>query len=57
MYYKKVKQIKEDLVKYPHMDPKVLKEFKKIFKKTFLNYDQLENITPEVRPLRKLNGL
>ena len=56
MYYKKVKQIKYDLIKNPDMDPKVLKQFKKIFKKTFLNYDQLENITPEVRPLRKLNG-
>lgn len=38
------------------MNPKVLRLFKKLFKKTFMNYNAVESITPEYRPLRKLKG-
>lgn len=54
MYFKKVREIKHNLKTNPHMNPKVLKLFKKIFKETFLNYDAVEHITPEYRPFRKL---
>ena len=56
MYEKKVLEIKETMRKNPEMNSNALRLFKKIFKNTFMNYDAIEYITPEVRPLRKLKG-
>lgn len=56
MYINKVSEIKHNLSTNSHMNPKVLRLFKKLFKKTFMNYNAVESITPEYRPLRKLKG-
>ena len=52
----KLKKIKEDIIKHPHMNKKVLILFKKIFEEQYLNRNKGEKVTPEYRPLRKLKA-